>query len=320
MDEATHGQDTKAIRFEDTSAHQWKVFVSSTSFGLLGFRDVARDVITKFEYAGVTCFEPDMMEDFGAQDGPAREVCARKVKDCDVLVGIIGIRYGAHPPDDQTSYTELEFQTAVDENRSRLMFLLDETVARQLEGAQQMASRTETAIALLDKQRLSRKQALTKDINSQKAILATLTAQEQATVTGGSIGAGGTISATYTGPTSSQADKAVEYAYSKLGDPYVYGATGPSSFDCSGLVQAAWASAGVDIPRTTYEQAAAGYPAIPKSELEPGDLVFFNGDSHVGMYVGGGDMIDAPQTGEDVEKVSLSGSWYVDNYDGAVRP
>ena len=194
------------------------------------------------------------------------------------------------------------------------------TVARQLEGAQQMASRTETAIALLDKQRLSRKQALTKDINSQKAILATLTAQEQATVTGGSIGAGGTISATYTGPTSSQADKAVEYAYSKLGDPYVYGATGPSSFDCSGLVQAAWASAGVDIPRTTYEQAAAGYPAIPKSELEPGDLVFFNGDSHVGMYVGGGDMIDAPQTGEDVEKVSLSGSWYVDNYDGAVRP
>ena len=137
MDEATHGQDTKAIRFEDTSAHQWKVFVSSTSFGLLGFRDVARDVITKFEYAGVTCFEPDMMEDFGAQDGPAREVCARKVKDCDVLVGIIGIRYGAHPPDDQTSYTELEFQTAVDENRSRLMFLLDETVARQLEGVRQ---------------------------------------------------------------------------------------------------------------------------------------------------------------------------------------
>ena len=63
-------------------------------------------------------------------------------------------------------------------------------------------------------------------------------------MTGGSIGAGGTISATYTGPTSSQADKAVEYAYSKLGDPYVYGATGPSSFDCSGLVQAAWASAG----------------------------------------------------------------------------
>ena len=136
------------------------------------------------------------------------------------------------------------------------------SVARQLNGAQQMARRADTAISTLDKQRLARKQSLSKDIDSQKAILATLTAQEQATVTGGSIGAGGTISATYTGPTSSQADKAVEYAYSKLGDPYVYGATGPSSFDCSGLVQAAWASAGVDIPRTTYEQAAARRPGL----------------------------------------------------------
>jgi hypothetical protein len=124
-------------RYQDTLARRWKVFVSSTSFGLLGFRDVARDVITKFKYAGVTCFEPVMMEKFGAQDGPAREVCADKVRACDVLVGIIGIRYGAHPPDDQTSYTELEFQTAVDENLSRLMFLLDEEVARQLESTKQ---------------------------------------------------------------------------------------------------------------------------------------------------------------------------------------
>lgn len=190
------------------------------------------------------------------------------------------------------------------------------STASQLEGAEQMALRTANAVSALDKQRQARQQSIGKALGTQKAILATLTAQEQSTF----IGAGGTTAATYTGSTATQAGKAVSYAYSKLGDPYVYGATGPSYFDCSGLVQAAWAYAGIAIPRTTYAQASAGYPAVPKADLELGDLIFFNGDSHVGMYVGGGDMIDAPQTGEDVEKVSLSGSWYVDNYDGAVRP
>jgi cell wall-associated NlpC family hydrolase len=179
-----------------------------------------------------------------------------------------------------------------------------------------MTRRTQTAIGALNKQRLARKQSLSKTIDSQKAILATLTAKEQTTV----IGAGGTTAATYTGSTSTQAGKAVQYAYSKLGDPYSYGAAGPSAFDCSGLTSAAWAYAGIAIPRTSYSQAGAGYPAVPKSDLQPGDLVFFNGDSHVGMYVGGGDMIDAPTTGSFVERVSLSGSWYVANYDGAVRP
>lgn len=121
--------------FEDTSARRWRVFVSSTSFGLTEFRDVAANVIRDYRFAGLQCFEPVMMEDFGAEDGPAREVCTEKVADCDVLVGIIGVRYGDHPPDDQTSYTELEFQTAVDHGLSRLMFLLDEEVARRIEGA-----------------------------------------------------------------------------------------------------------------------------------------------------------------------------------------
>jgi hypothetical protein len=123
---------------KDTPARKWTVFVSSTSVGLDGFRRVAGDVIREFEYGGVKRFKPVMMEDFGARDGQAREVCARAVKDCDVLVGILGIRYGSHPPDDQTpytSYTELEFQTATKCGLSRLMFLLDEDVAGRLEGA-----------------------------------------------------------------------------------------------------------------------------------------------------------------------------------------
>jgi hypothetical protein len=113
---------------------RWKVFVSSNGFGLNGFRDVAREVIDGFRYEGLRCFEPVMVEDFGATDAPAREVLVGKVRECDLLVGIVGIRYGDHPPDDQTSFTEIEFQTAVVYRVSRLMYLLDARVAQELEG------------------------------------------------------------------------------------------------------------------------------------------------------------------------------------------
>ena len=190
--------------------------------------------------------------------------------------------------------------------------------AAQLASAQQMARRTEQGIATLESQRLARKKSIGRTLDKQKAILATLTAAQQQQVTSSSLGGSGTTTATDPIATNTQAGQAVAYAYSKLGDPYVYGATGPDSFDCSGLVQAAWAAAGVAIPRTTYEQVAA-LPAVSTSDLQPGDLLFFAGDSHVGMYVGGGELIDAPQTGEDVEKVPLSG-WYSANLDSAARP
>ena len=190
------------------------------------------------------------------------------------------------------------------------------SVARQLESAQQRTRRTQTAIAALNKQRLARKQSLSKTIASQKAILATLTVKQQTNLIGG----GGTTSSTYTGSTATQAGKAVAFAYSKLGDPYLYGGTGPNAYDCSGLVQAAWASAGIAIPRTTYSMAAAGYPSVPRANLQPGDLILFNGDGHVAIYVGAGEIIDAPTTGSFVEKLSLSSSWYSSTYDGAFRP
>ncbi|MFJ2816732.1 NlpC/P60 family protein [Streptomyces sp. NPDC087294] len=95
-------------------------------------------------------------------------------------------------------------------------------------------------------------------------------------------------------PPGSRAAAAVAYAYAKLGSPYVWGATGPYSFDCSGLVQAAYRAAGVSLPRTTYAQIGSGR-RVPRSELRPGDLVFFySGISHVGIYVGNGRMIHAP--------------------------
>ncbi|MEU6377660.1 NlpC/P60 family protein [Streptomyces sp. NPDC046909] len=93
---------------------------------------------------------------------------------------------------------------------------------------------------------------------------------------------------------NSRAAAAVSYAYSKLGSPYVWGATGPDAFDCSGLTQAAYRSAGISIPRTTYAQIDTGH-RVSRSELQPGDLVFFySAISHVGIYIGNGQMIHAP--------------------------
>lgn len=109
---------------------------------------------------------------------------------------------------------------------------------------------------------------------------------------------------------------AVRYAYTKIGAPYVWGATGPSTFDCSGLTQAAYRYAGVSIPRTSEEQAAE-LPAA--NGMKPGDLLYFSGDSHAAIYVGHGYLIDAPHTGAYVEKVALSG-WLSQTLDAVRSP
>jgi peptidoglycan DL-endopeptidase CwlO len=194
--------------------------------------------------------------------------------------------------------------------------------ASTLSGVEQELQRTESGIVTLKTQLSGHKRSLGKLIATEQAILASLTVPEQRVVENNSIGADGSSQpATYTGPTSTEADKAVEFAYAQLGCPYVYGGTGPCNlgFDCSGLAQAAWAYAGVAIPRDSYEQWAE-LPHIALSALEPGDLLLYNGEGHVAIYVGGGYIIDAPQTGMDVEKIPMSTPWYADDLDGAVRP
>lgn len=100
---------------------------------------------------------------------------------------------------------------------------------------------------------------------------------------------------------SAKADAAIAFARSQLGKPYVWGATGPNSWDCSGLTQAAWRAAGITLPRTTYDQVNAG-TRVSESNLRPGDLIFFYSDvSHVGLYIGNGEMIHAPHTGTVVK-------------------
>ncbi|MGW0971653.1 NlpC/P60 family protein [Streptomyces sp. NPDC002516] len=117
---------------------------------------------------------------------------------------------------------------------------------------------------------------------------------------------GGSAAGTGVAAPNSRAAAAVAYAYSKLGSPYVWGATGPDAFDCSGLAQAAYRSAGVSLPRTTYAQINAGQ-RVALSQLQPGDLVFFYaGVTHVGIYVGNGQMIHAPNPSAPVRLAPIS--------------
>ena len=196
------------------------------------------------------------------------------------------------------------------------------TDANQLANVEQELQRTEDGIATLKTQLADHKNALGKLIATEQTTLDSLTLPQQQQVKGNSIGANGsTQHVPYTGPTSTQADKAVAFAYAQLGCPYVYGGTGPCprGYDCSGLAQAAWAAAGVAIPRDSYEQWAS-LPHISLSALEPGDLLIYNGEGHVAIYVGNGYIIDAPETGMDVERIPMSTPWYADSLDGAVRP
>lgn len=112
-------------------------------------------------------------------------------------------------------------------------------------------------------------------------------------------------------------------AEARIGAPYRYGGSGPDAFDCSGLVAYAYASAGIKLPRTAAAQFAAATP-VRRSDLEPGDLVFFRVSgrdvSHVGIYAGNDEFVDAPQSGGRVRTARLDDEWYSQRYVGAGRP
>lgn len=120
---------------------------------------------------------------------------------------------------------------------------------------------------------------------------------------------------------SGKVSKVIAYAQAQLGKPYQWGAAGPDSFDCSGLTMMAWRQAGVSLPHSSSQQYATGGPHVSKSQLKPGDLVFFYQPiSHVGLYVGNGKMIAAPSTGDVVKYADITSGYYASNYSGAVRP
>ena len=145
----------------------------------------------------------------------------------------------------------------------------------------------------------AKRDKIRKQYADAKAELARLTAAQQATFNASDT----------TMPevdASGRAKAAINFALAQLGDPYVYGGTGPNSWDCSGLVMKAWAAAGVSLPRVVGPQMAAT-TRVPMNALQPGDLVAYGSMAHIGMYLGNGRVVHAPRPGKSVEITSLSG-------------
>jgi len=181
-------------------------------------------------------------------------------------------------------------------------------VAQRKADAAKAAADSSAATATAGLAELKKQKAqLQKKIDQYKATFERLSAREQAAVT-----------ARIAGPTLSRpsfaslgldpkaaTSIAIRTALSKVGSPYAYGANGPNTFDCSGLTSFAYAAAGISLPRSSGEQAGVGTP-VSRSELKPGDLVFFYSPiSHVGIYIGKGMMVHARTEGQPVAVTSV---------------
>jgi cell wall-associated NlpC family hydrolase len=196
---------------------------------------------------------------------------------------------------DQRGQAMTDFTTQLQRLTLRKQAVTDEV--KQLDKAQQTLTK--------EKAQIDSKAA------AAKAILDKLKASQLAEITSG----------TYSGPlpnvpASGRAAAAVRYAMAQVGKAYVWGAAGPSAFDCSGLMMAAWAQAGVGLPHSSSAQQGSGM-RVSESQLQPGDLVFYYSPvSHVGMYIGNGLIVNAENPSVGVKVTGLHSM----PYSGAVRP
>jgi cell wall-associated NlpC family hydrolase len=157
---------------------------------------------------------------------------------------------------------------------------------------------------------------LSAQIADYKKQYAALTAPQQQAVTVAAAGRAVTAPAAPVAAPGQGAQAAVNTALAQVGKPYVYGASGPNAFDCSGLTMYAWAAAGRALPHNAAAQMGMGTP-VSRDQLQPGDLVFFYSPvSHVGMYIGNGQMVHASTEGVPVQVVNLGS---MPNYTGATR-
>lgn len=236
---------------------------------------------------------------------------------------------------DQTTQLLLADDPAGFLDRTHLMDRLSSTQEQALETfkvqqeqasiqrAQATAGLTELTAAQ-NRLAIEKKNVQTKLATAQK-LLNSLTAEQRAKLAAmrkaamakaAAASAGPAADSTYSGPASGRAAQAIQFALAQRGKPYVSGATGPNAYDCSGLTQAAYRSAGIGIGRTTWDQYDDGV-RVSRSQLRPGDLVFFySGLSHVALYLGNGQIVHAPHTGAVVEIAPMS--WMP--FAGAVRP
>jgi cell wall-associated NlpC family hydrolase len=154
--------------------------------------------------------------------------------------------------------------------------------------------------------------------SARARIAALQIAQQASTDPNSPVGVAADTNASAPAAPTSQYGGVVGIAMQYLGVPYVWGGSSPGGFDCSGLVSYAFAQLGVSVPHSTYAIWGMG-SAVSKDQLEPGDLVFFDGLGHMGIYIGGGQFVHAPHTGDVVKISSLGEGWYASSYVGARR-
>jgi cell wall-associated NlpC family hydrolase len=225
----------------------------------------------------------------------------------------------SHDPD--TFLSQLSTISEFNDQRTQLMAAYTAEANRL--GRRELQARSELAAIARTKRELgSEKRRIDQKAGRAKQLLATL--KERAAERAASrsadrtatVAATGTSAPTTAAPVSGRAAAAVQYALAQVGDAYVYGAAGPSAFDCSGLTMAAWAQAGVSLPHSSSAQMGSGIP-VSESQLQPGDLVFYYSPvSHVGMYIGNGQIVNAENPSAGVRITSVNSMPYA----GAVRP
>ena len=200
-----------------------------------------------------------------------------------------------------TSYSELQSQLFTSYSRE----------ATALDIRRDATERRLADIADLEEQLAEEKETVDDKLAEAKELLSDLEAEERAQMTSRSAPA-----PTPSVAVSGNAAAAVSYALGQVGDAYVYGAAGPDAYDCSGLTMAAWAQAGVSLPHSSSAQYSSG-PQVAASALQPGDLVFYYSPiSHVGMYIGNGQIVHAANPSTGVQVAGL----YSMPFSGAVRP
>ena len=189
------------------------------------------------------------------------------------------------------------------------------SIEGQLAERQRMLSSIKSEIASLEAAERLRQQRLE---TQARARLAATTAQRQAGVEDQQASLFGPVEAVLAPPPDARYGGVVGIAMQYLGVPYLWGGASPSGFDCSGFLMYVYAKVGVSLPHNAAMQYGLG-TAVSKDQLAPGDLVFFDGLGHNGMYIGGGQFIHAPHSGDVVKISSLSDSWYAATWVGARR-
>jgi peptidoglycan DL-endopeptidase CwlO len=190
------------------------------------------------------------------------------------------------------------------------------SIADQLAERERLLSSIRGEISKLEAEQRARQLQM---VRAAQAQVAAAQAQQYAAVQSTVVGAsattpdGGSVI-----PASRFGSQVVSVAMSYLGTPYVWGGAAPGGFDCSGLVMYSFAQLGVSLPHSSYAMWNYG-AAVPFDQLQPGDLVFFDGLGHVGLYIGGGEFVNAPYTGAYVRVDTLDSGWAAANYVGARR-